>query len=69
MYDTLIRWIGWKTCSFAGSVTDVLDTGPACVASQARNVGVVALVMVALSFTVMVINARRRHHRESYLRG
>jgi hypothetical protein len=68
MYDTFVSWIGLKTCSFAGDLVSLLDTGPACFASQAWNMGALALAVVALTFVVMVINARRRHHRDNYFR-
>ena len=68
MFDTLISWVGLKTCTFAGDLTDVLGAGPACFSSQAWNMGAVALSVVALTFVVMVINARRRYHRDNYFR-
>jgi hypothetical protein len=68
MYDTIVRWIGLETCSLAGNLTDVLNAGPACLSSQAWNMGALALGFVVFSFVVMVINARRRHHRETYFR-
>jgi len=68
MYDTFVSWIGLKTCSFAGDLVDVLDAGPACFSSQAWNMGALALAVVAFSFVVIVINARRRHHRETFFR-
>jgi hypothetical protein len=66
MYDTFITWIGSKSCTLAGNVAEVLDAGTACTASQSWTMGVVVLSLAALSLTVMVINERRRVHRDNY---
>jgi hypothetical protein len=68
MYDQFIKWIGSKSCTLAGQVSDVLDAGSACAAAQSWNVGVVVLSLVALSATVMIINERRRRYRENFYR-
>lgn len=65
MYDTLVRWIGSKTCSVAGDVGQALDAGHACASGQAANVGVVVVALLALTIVVMVINARRRQRRDN----
>ena len=64
MYDTLIRWIGSKTCSLAGDVGTVLDVGNACFSGQSLNMGLIVVGLVALTLAVLVINARRRAYRE-----
>jgi hypothetical protein len=68
MYDVFIKWIGSKSCTLAGQVTEVLDAGTACAASQSWNVGVAVLSLVALSATVSLINERRRRYRENFYR-
>ena len=68
MYNSLIQWIGSKTCSVAGDLTTVLDAGNACAAGQAMNTGFVVLGLLAFTLVVTVINARRRQRRDnSYL--
>jgi hypothetical protein len=65
MYDTLVRWIGSKTCTVAGDVGQALDAGHACASGQAGNVGLVVVALLALTVVVMVINARRRQRRDN----
>lgn len=68
MYSAFVKWIGSKTCNVAGDLSTVLDAGQACASGQSLNMGFVVLGLLALSVTVMVINARRRQHRDnSYL--
>ena len=67
MYETLIKWIGSKTCKVAGELHEVLDAGTACLNGQSLNMGFVVLGMLALTLTVLIINARRRQRRDDYL--
>jgi hypothetical protein len=64
MYNTLIKWIGSTTCNVAGDISTVLEAGNACASGQSLNVGLIVAGLVALTFAVMVINARRRLYRE-----
>jgi hypothetical protein len=64
MYSTLIKWIGSTTCHVAGDIGTVLEAGKACSSGQSLSMGLIVVGLVALSFTVMVINARRRLYRE-----
>ena len=66
MYDMLIKWIGSKSCSAAGSVTDLLDVGTVCTAAQSWNMGMIVLSLVALGWSVKLINERRRRYRDSF---
>lgn len=65
MYNTLIQWIGSKTCNAAGDLSTLLDAGAACARGQSVNVGLLVLSFLALTAVVMIINARRRRHREN----
>lgn len=67
MYETLVKWIGSKTCKVAGELHEVLDAGTACFSGQSLNMGFVVLGLLALTLTVLIINTRRRHRRDNYL--
>jgi hypothetical protein len=64
MYSTLIKWIGSTTCHIAGDISTVLETGKACASGQSLSMGLIVAGLLALTFAVMVINARRRLYRE-----
>jgi hypothetical protein len=67
MYETFIKWIGSKTCKVAGELHEVLDAGTTCLSGQSLNMGFVVLGIMALTLTVLIINARRRQRRDDYL--
>lgn len=67
MYETIVKWIGSKTCKVAGELHEVLDAGTACISGQSLNMGLVVLGLLALTLTVLIINARRRQRREDYM--
>ena len=64
MYSTLIKWIGSTTCHVAGDIGTVLEAGKACASGQSMTMGLIVVGLLALTFAVMVINARRRLYRE-----
>lgn len=66
MYNAAIKWIGSKTCSLAGNVTELVDVHIACTGVESWNMGVIVLGLAAVALAAMVINARRRQHRDSY---
>jgi hypothetical protein len=66
MYDNLVQWIGSNTCKVAGDLGQVLDAGQACATGHAWTMGLIVIGLAVFGLTVMIINARRRRHRDNY---
>ncbi|MDZ4870413.1 MAG: hypothetical protein SGI91_24065 [Alphaproteobacteria bacterium] len=65
MYNSLINWIGSKTCTAAGDISSLLDVNYGCASGQALNMGLIVLGFLAFSVLVITINARRRQRRDN----
>jgi uncharacterized membrane protein len=65
MYNSLIQWIGSRTCTAAGDISAILEANYGCASGQALNMGLIVLGLLVFSVVVIAINARRRYHRDN----
>jgi hypothetical protein len=62
LHQMLVKWIG-KTACDAGTLIDI---GTACKGTQALNMGLVVLALLAIGLTAAWLNARRRRRRSGF---
>jgi hypothetical protein len=63
----LVHLIGNKTCMVASQITQLVASEPACTRAETWNMGAIVIVAAVVILAGMVIHARRKLYRQTYL--